>query len=264
LGQKVHPRGFRVGVHQGWGSNWFVNTKDIPALIEEDHRIRNFLKKELQNAGVSKVEIGRKADQIGIDIYTARPGVVVGKGGAGLETLHLKVKSMLGRTGIEVKINILEINRVDLEAQLVAESIAQQLEKRVAFRRAMKQAMQRCMRSGAVGVKIMVSGRLGGAEIARSEWSKEGRIPLQTLRADIDFGFTEAHTTMGLIGIKVWVFRGELMRGQWSPPNIKAPTERSEDGTGGGGRRPERGPRPDRDNRGGDRGRGRGPKKPQG
>jgi small subunit ribosomal protein S3 len=253
LGQKVHPRGFRVGIHQGWASNWFVNTKDIPALIEEDNRIRSYLKKELQNAGVSKVEINRKADQIGIDIYTARPGVVVGKGGQGLETLHIKVRSMLGRTGIEVKINILEINRVDLEAQLVAESIAQQLEKRVAFRRAMKQAMQRCMRSGAVGVKIMVSGRLGGAEIARSEWSKEGRIPLQTLRADIDYGFTEAHTTMGLIGIKVWVFRGELMRGQWSPPNIKAPTERSEDGTGGGGRRERR---PDnRDNRGGDKGR---------
>lgn len=256
MGQKVHPRGFRVGVHQGWSSNWFVNTKDIPALIEEDHRIRNYLKKELQNAGVSKVEIGRKADQIGIDIYTARPGVVVGKGGQGLETLHQKVRAMLARTGIEVKINILEINRVDLEGQLVAESIGQQLEKRVAFRRAMKQAMQRCMRSGAVGVKIMVSGRLGGAEIARSEWSKEGRIPLQTLRADIDYGFTEAHTTMGLIGIKVWVFRGELSRGQWSPPNIKAPTERSEEG---GGRRPDR--RPDRGERG-DRGdRNRRPKK---
>lgn len=257
MGQKVHPRGFRVGIHQGWSSNWFVNTKDIPAFIEEDHRIRNYLKKELQNAGVSKVEIGRKADQIGIDIYTARPGVVVGKGGQGLENLHLKVREMLGRTGIEVKINILEISRVDLEAQLVAESIGQQLEKRVAFRRAMKQAMQRCMRSGAVGVKIMVSGRLGGAEIARSEWAKEGRIPLQTLRADIDFGFAEGHTTMGIIGIKVWIFRGELERGQWSPPNIKAPTERSEEGGGQGGRRPDR--RPDRGDRG-DKG-GRKPKK---
>ncbi|MBX9570839.1 MAG: 30S ribosomal protein S3 [Candidatus Obscuribacterales bacterium] len=258
MGQKVHPRGFRVGIHQGWSSNWFVNTKDVPALIEEDHRIRNFLKKELQNAGVSKVEINRKADQIGVDIYTARPGVVVGKGGAGLETLHLKVRSMLGRTGIEVKINILEISRVDLEAQLVAESIAQQLEKRVAFRRAMKQAIQRCMRSGAVGVKIMVSGRLGGAEIARSEWSKEGRIPLQTLRADIDFGFAEGHTTMGIIGIKVWIFRGELERGQWSPPNVKISSERQggEEGQGGG-RRPDR--RPDRGDRG-DRG-GRKPKK---
>ena len=256
MGQKVHPRGFRVGVHQGWSSNWFVNTKDIPVLIEEDHRIRNFLKKELQNAGVSKVEINRKADQIGVDIYTARPGVVVGKGGQGLENLHIKVRSMLGRTGIEVKINILEINRVDLEAQLVAESIGQQLEKRVAFRRAMKQAIQRCMRSGAIGVKIMVSGRLGGAEIARTEWSKEGRIPLQTLRADIDFGFAEGHTTMGIIGIKVWIFRGELSRGQWSPPNVKISQARDGE-EGQGGRRPDR--RPDRGDRG-DKG-GRKPKK---
>lgn len=253
MGQKVHPRGFRVGIHQGWTSNWFVQTKDVPALIEEDHRVRNFLKKELQNAGVSKVEISRKADNVQIDIYTARPGVVVGKGGAGIETLHLKVRDLLNRPGLIVKINILEINRVDLESQLVAESIAQQLEKRVAFRRAMKQAIQRCMRSGAVGVKIMVSGRLGGAEIARTEWSKEGRIPLQTLRADVDYGFTEAHTTMGLIGIKVWIFRGELERRQWSPPNIKAPSDRSEEG----GRRPDR--RPDRGERG-DRS-GRRPKK---
>ncbi len=249
MGQKVHPRGFRIGIHQGWSSNWIVNTKDTPALIEEDHRLRIFLKKELQNAGVSKMEISRKAEQIQIDIFTARPGVVVGKGGQGIENLHQKVKGLLNRTGLEVKINILEINRVDLEAQLVAESIAQQLEKRVAFRRAMKQAMQRCMRSGAVGVKIMVSGRLGGAEIARSEWSKEGRIPLQTLRADVDYGFTEAHTTMGLIGIKVWVFRGELSRGQWSPPNTKAPGERPE-GEGRGRR--------DRGDRGGDRGGGGG------
>lgn len=262
MGQKVHPRGFRIGVHQGWSSNWFVNVRDCPALIEEDHRIRNFLKKELQNAGVSKIEISRKAEQIQIDIYTARPGVVVGKGGSSIEALHQKVKGMLNRPGIEIRINILEIARVDLEAQLVGESIAQQLEKRVAFRRAMKQAMQRCMRSGAVGVKIMVSGRLGGAEIARSEWAKEGRIPLQTLRADVDYGFAEAHTTMGLIGIKVWVFRGELERGQWSAPNIKAPTERGE-GEGGGRRerrpdRGERGERGDRPDRGGG---GRKPKK---
>lgn len=249
MGQKVHPRGFRVGIHQGWSSNWFVNQKDFPALLEEDYRIRNFLKKELQNAGVSKIEIGRKADHVQIEIYTARPGVVVGKGGQGIETLHQKVKSMLNRTGLEVKINILEINRVDLESQLVADSIAQQLEKRVAFRRAMKQAIQRCMRSGAIGVKIMVSGRLGGAEIARSEWAKEGRIPLQTLRADIDFGFSEAHTMMGLIGIKVWIFRGELERGQWSPPNIKIATERNEEGA----RRSDRGGRGERGDRG-DRG----------
>lgn len=240
MGQKVHPIGFRLGIHKGWSSNWFVSTKELPFLIEEDHRIRNFMKKELQNAGVSRVDIGRKADHITIDIYTARPGVVVGKGGEGIERLHNKVKSMINRTGIDVKINILEVNRVDLEAQLVAESIAQQLEKRVAFRRAMKQAIQRCMRAGAVGVKIMVSGRLGGAEIARTEWTKEGRIPLQTLRADIDYGLAEAHTVMGLIGIKVWIFRGELEPGVWSPPNVKAASERGQGGEGGGGQRQDR------------------------
>ncbi|HEY9682722.1 MAG TPA: 30S ribosomal protein S3 [Oculatellaceae cyanobacterium] len=237
MGQKVNPNGFRVGVHRGWRSNWFVSDKDVAALIEEDQRIRIFLKKELANAGVSKVEISRKADQIQLEIYTARPGVVVGKGGQGIETLHQKVKDMLGRQGVQVRINILEINRVDLESQLVAESIAQQLEKRVAFRRAMKQAMQRCMRAGAIGVKVMVAGRLGGAEIARTEWAKEGRIPLQTLRADIDYGLAEASTMMGLIGIKVWIFRGELEPGQWSPPNVKAQSERGnrEGGPRGGG-----------------------------
>ncbi len=235
MGQKVNPNGFRLGVHRGWRSNWFVQKRDLPALIEEDEHIRSFLKKELNNAGVSKVEISRKADQIQLDIYTARPGVVVGKGGQGIEGLHDKVKQMLHRTGLDIRINILEINKVDMEAQLVAESIAQQLEKRVAFRRAMKQAMQRSMRAGAVGVKIMVSGRLGGTDIARTEWSKEGRIPLQTLRADVDYGFTEAHTMVGLIGVKVWVFRGELERGQWSPPNIKIQQDRN-NLPGGGGR----------------------------
>ncbi|MGD9685089.1 MAG: 30S ribosomal protein S3 [Candidatus Obscuribacterales bacterium] len=235
MGQKVHPTGFRVGIHKGWMANWFVQKKDVAPLIEEDHRLRVFLTKELQGAGVSKVEISRKAEQIIIDIYTARPGVVVGKGGQGIEHLTGKIRSMLNRQGLDIKINILEINRVDLESKLVADSIAQQLEKRVAFRRAMKQAIQRCMRAGAVGVKIMVAGRLGGAEIARTEWSKEGRIPLQTLRADIDYGTSEAHTVMGLIGIKVWIFRGELERGQWSPPNIKSQTDR-------GHERPERGP----------------------
>lgn len=238
MGQKVHPVGFRLGIHKGWVSNWFVQKKDLPFLIEEDNRIRAYLKKELTNAGVSKIEISRKADQIQIEIYTARPGVVVGKGGQGIETLHQKVKAMLNRVGVEVRINILEINRVDLEAQLVAESIAQQLEKRVAFRRAMKQAIQRCMRSGALGIKVMVAGRLGGAEIARTEWTKEGRIPLQTLRADIDYGLATANTVMGIIGVKVWIFRGELEPGQWSPPNVKTQSERQQEG-----QRPERGER---------------------
>lgn len=228
MGQKVNPNGFRLGIHRGWRANWFVQKRDVPFLIEEDHRIRVYLKKELANAGVSKVEISRKADHIELEIYTARPGVVVGKGGQGIETLHQKVKALLNRPGLNIKINILEVNRVDLESQLVAESIGQQLEKRVAFRRAMKQAVQRCMRAGAIGVKIMVAGRLGGAEIARTEWTKEGRIPLQTLRADIDYGLAEAHTMMGIIGIKVWIFRGELEMGQWSPPNIKTSSDRKQ------------------------------------
>ena len=227
MGQKVHPNGFRLGIHKGWSSNWLTPTKEVPVWIEEDHHIRRFLKKELMNAGVSKMDIARKGDNVQIDIFTARPGVVVGKGGEGIERLHGKVKALINRQG-DIKINILEINRVDLEATLVAESIAQQLEKRVAFRRAMKQAVQRCMRAGAVGVKIMVAGRLGGAEIARTEWTKEGRIPLQTLRADIDYGTAEGHTMMGLIGIKVWIFRGELEANTWSPPNVKAASERPE------------------------------------
>lgn len=229
MGQKVNPNGFRLGIHRGWRSNWFVQKRDVAYLVEEDHRIRTYLKKELANAGVSKVEISRKADQIQIEIYTARPGVVVGKGGQGIENLLSKVRGMLNRTGLDIRINILEINRVDLESQLVAESIGQQLEKRVAFRRAMKQAIQRCMRAGAIGVKIMVAGRLGGAEIARTEWTKEGRIPLQTLRADVDYGLAEANTMMGKIGIKVWIFRGELEPGQWSPPNIKTQTDRPQE-----------------------------------
>jgi small subunit ribosomal protein S3 len=230
MGQKVNPNGFRLGVHRGWRSNWFVQKRDLPALIEEDEHIRLYLKKELNNAGVSKIEISRKADQIQIDIYTARPGVVVGKGGQGIELLHDKIKQLLNRIGLDIRINILEINKVDLEAQLVAESITQQLEKRVAFRRAMKQAIQRSMRSGAIGIKVMISGRLGGTDIARTEWSKEGRIPLQTLRADVDYGFAEAHTMVGLVGTKVWIFRGELEPGQWSPPNIKIQQERGPEG----------------------------------
>jgi len=241
LGQKVNPNGFRLGIHKGWSSNWFVTKKDVAPLIEEDHRLRAFLAKELTGAGVSKVEIERKADQIQINIYTARPGVVVGKGGQGIENLTGKIKGLLNRTGLDIRINILEINRVDLESKLVADSIAQQLEKRVAFRRAMKQAMQRCMRAGAIGVKVMVAGRLGGAEIARTEWAKEGRIPLQTLRADIDYGTSEANTLMGIIGIKVWVFRGELESGQWSPPNIKTQSDRERQGQGQGGDRGDRG-----------------------
>lgn len=238
MGQKVHPNGYRVGIHKGWQSNWIVQKKEVAPLIEEDNRLRRFLTKELEGAGVSKLEISRKVDQITIDIYTARPGVVVGKGGAGIETLAGKIREMLHRKGLDVKINILEINRVDLESKLVAQSIAQQLEKRVAFRRAMKQAMQRCMRAGAVGIKVMVGGRLGGAEIARTEWAKEGRIPLQTLRADIDYGVAQAHTLMGVIGVKVWIFRGELEPGQWSPPNIKIQTERDRQNMD----RPERAP----------------------
>ncbi len=252
MGQKVHPVGFRLGIHKGWLSNWFVQKRDLGILIEEDHRIRSFLKKELAGAGVSKVEISRKAEQTQLEIFTARPGVVVGKGGQGIEALHQKVKALLGHPSHELRINILEISRVDLEATLVAESIAQQLEKRVAFRRAMKQAIQRCMRAGALGIKVMVAGRLGGAEIARTEWTKEGRIPLQTLRADIDYGVAQADTVMGIIGVKVWIFRGELERGQWSPPNVKTQSERQQEG--------QRGERGERGERTGGR-QGRRPKK---
>lgn len=219
MGQKTHPTGFRVGIIRPWASTWYAKLKEYAGFVKEDAEIRKFVKKKLYTAGVSKILIARKAQNTTITVVTAKPGIVVGRGGQGIEDLKAEVSKYLKKP---VLINVVEVARVDSDAQLVAESVALQLEKRVAFRRAMKQAMQRTMRSGVQGIKIMVSGRLGGAEIARSEWAKEGRIPLQTLRADVDFGFTEADTIMGKIGVKVWIFKGTLMPNEQADLNIKA------------------------------------------
>jgi small subunit ribosomal protein S3 len=207
MGQKVHPKGFRLGIIEQWDSKWFARREYAP-LLHEDLRIRKFLKERLYHAGISKVEIERAANKAKINIYTARPGIVIGKKGAEIE----KLKGELNRlTKRESFINIHEVRRPDVDAQLVAENVALQLERRVAFRRAMKEAVGRAMRMGAQGVKIQCAGRLGGAEIARMEWYREGRVPLHTLRADISYGLAEAKTTYGLIGIKSWIFRGEVL-----------------------------------------------------
>jgi small subunit ribosomal protein S3 len=207
MGQKVHPRGFRLGVIESSDSKWFAR-RDYRELLHEDLKLRKFLKERLYHAGISKVEIERAANKAKINIYTARPGIVIGKKGAEIE----KLKSELGKlTPKETFINIHEVRRPDLDAQLVAENVALQLERRVAFRRAMKEAVSRGMRMGAQGIKVHCSGRIGGAEIARSEWYREGRVPLHTLRADISYGFAEAKTTYGVIGVKVWIFRGEIL-----------------------------------------------------
>jgi small subunit ribosomal protein S3 len=207
MGQKVHPRGFRLGVIDSSDSKWFAR-RDYRELLHEDLKLRKFLKERLYHAGISKVEIERAANKAKINIYTARPGIVIGKKGAEIE----KLKSELGKlTPKETFINIHEVRRPDLDAQLVAENVALQLERRVAFRRAMKEAVSRGMRMGAQGIKVHSSGRIGGAEIARSEWYREGRVPLHTLRADISYGFAEAKTTYGVIGVKVWIFRGEIL-----------------------------------------------------
>lgn len=217
MGQKTHPKGFRVGIIQPWESTWFAK-KDYPEFIAEDAKIRKYVKKKLYTAGISRINIARKAQNVIITVVTAKPGIVVGRGGQGIEELRAAVAKLIKKN---VSIDVVEVARIDADAQLVSESIASQLEKRIAFRRAMKQAIQRTMRSGVCGIKIMVSGRLGGAEIARSEWVKEGRIPLQTLRADVDYGFAEADTIMGKIGVKVWVFKGNLMPGEKADMNIK-------------------------------------------
>jgi len=210
VGQKVHPKGFRLNVTEAWDSRWFAR-RDYPELLHEDIKVRNFLKKRLYHAGVSRIDIERAANKAKINIHTARPGIVIGKKGAEIE----KLKQELGRlTNKETFINIHEVRRPDLDAQLVAENVALQLERRVAFRRAMKEALARAMRMGAQGVRIQCAGRLGGSEIARSEWYREGRVPLHTLRADVNYGFAEARTTYGVIGVKVWVFRGEVLTRQ--------------------------------------------------
>ncbi|MEW8468189.1 MAG: 30S ribosomal protein S3 [Candidatus Thiodiazotropha sp.] len=207
MGQKVHPTGIRLGIVKDWTSKWYADSKHYADLLNNDLEVRDFLKKKLSQASVSRIQIDRPANNAHITVHTARPGLVIGKKGEDIDALRAEVSGMMG---IPVHMSIEEIRKPELDAQLVGESIAQQLERRVMFRRAMKRAVQNAMRLGAEGIKVNISGRLNGAEIARSEWYREGRVPLHTLRADIDYGFAEANTTYGIIGVKVWVFKGEV------------------------------------------------------
>ncbi|PIE07477.1 MAG: 30S ribosomal protein S3 [Rhodobacterales bacterium] len=208
MGHKVNPIGMRLQVNRTWDSRWYADTKDYGDLLLEDLKIRDFIKEEAKQAGVSRVIIERPHKKIRVTIHTARPGVIIGKKGADIEVLRKKIAKM---TDSELHLNIVEVRKPEVDAQLVAESIAQQLERRVSFRRAMKRAAQNAMRMGALGIRVNVAGRLGGAEIARTEWTREGRVPLHTLRADIDYAHAEAKTAYGIIGIKVWIYKGEIM-----------------------------------------------------
>jgi small subunit ribosomal protein S3 len=215
VGQKVNPIGLRLGIIKTWDSRWYAEKKKYADYIYEDFKVRKFLKKKLYHAGVSKLEIERSANRIRLIIFCARPGIVIGKKGAEIEVLKKELMTMLDQ---EVQIEVQEVRKPEIDAQLVAESVATQLERRVAFRRAMKRAVTSCMRFGAQGVKIMAAGRLAGAEMARREWYREGRMPLHTLRADIDYGYAEAHTTYGLIGVKVYIFKGEILKKDKAEP----------------------------------------------
>ncbi|MDI6823790.1 MAG: 30S ribosomal protein S3 [Bacillota bacterium] len=217
MGQKVHPKVFRIGINKDWDSRWIVPKKQFADVLHEDQRIRRFIKGKLYAAGISRVEIERAANRLRITIHTGKPGLVIGQGGTRVEELRKQLEAM---TGKHVSINIAEVKVADLDAQLVAESVASQLEKRISHRRAMKSAISRAMRAGAKGVRIIVSGRIAGAEIARRERASEGKVPLGTLRADIDYGFAEARTTYGQIGVKVWIYRGEIL------PDRRRPVER--------------------------------------
>ena len=210
MGQKVNPVGIRLGITREWSSKWYAGKKLFPQLVHTDFRVRGFLRKKLAEASVSRIDIERAANKVNITIQTARPGIVIGKKGEDIEKLRQETAKLLGRPVADIRLNIAEIRKPELDAQLVADGIAQQIEKRVMFRRAMKRAVMSTMRSGALGIKVRLSGRLNGAEIARTEWSREGRIPLHTFRADIDYGFGEARTTYGVIGVKVWIFKGEV------------------------------------------------------
>ena len=210
MGQKVNPVGIRLGITRDWTSKWFANSRSFPSYLLQDWKVREFLKKKLAEASVSRIAIERAARKANITINTARPGVVIGKKGEDIERMRGEVAKMMGMSVGDVRINIAEIRKPEVDAQLVAEGIAQQIERRVMFRRAMKRAVMNTMRSGALGVKVRVSGRLNGSEIARTEWSREGRIPLHTFRAEIDYGLAEARTTYGVIGVKVWIFKGEV------------------------------------------------------
>ena len=208
MGQKVNPHGLRVGIIKDWSSTWYANKQEYSNNLVEDYNIRTYLRDLLKPAGIYKLDIARKGNKVLVDIYAAKPGMIIGKGGAAIEEIKAKLNKKIGK---EISLNIVEVKDVDLAAQLVAENIALQLEKRISFRKAMKQAMQKTMKAGAQGIKTAVSGRLGGAEIARTEHYHEGTIPLQTLRADIDYGFAEAKTTYGIIGVKVWIYKGEVL-----------------------------------------------------
>ena len=208
MGQKVHPTGMRIGIIQDWDSRWYANKKDYQDLLMEDLKVRDFVIKRLKDAAVSRVHIERAANRLNVTVHTAKPGMVIGKGGTEVDTLRNQLSDM---TKKRVHININEIKMADRDAKLVADNVALQLERRVAFRRAMKQAMQRTLRAGAKGIKVQISGRLGGADIARTEGYSEGTVPLHTLRADIDYALSEAHTTYGRIGVKVWIYRGEIL-----------------------------------------------------
>lgn len=236
MGQKIHPTGFRLAVSRNWASRWYAGNKDFAGKLAEDLQVREFLKKRLKNASVGRVLIERPAKNARITIYSARPGVVIGKKGEDIERLKVELTKMLG---VPVHVNIEEIRKPEVDAQLIADSITQQLEKRIMFRRAMKRAMQNAMRLGAQGIKIMSAGRLNGAEIARTEWYREGRVPLHTLRADVDYGTSEAQTTYGIIGVKVWVYKGDTL-GRGDAP------ETTEKEAAGNEREDRRGRRPGR------------------
>ena len=243
MGHKVHPTGIRLGIAKDWNSKWYANKGDYAKYLSADLKVREMLRKKLAQAGISKIQIERPAKTARVTIHTARPGVVIGKKGEDIEKLRKEVTAMMG---VPTHINVSEVRKPELDAQLVAESIAQQLERRIMFRRAMKRSVGNAMRLGALGIKINVSGRLNGAEIARSEWSREGRVPLHTLRADIDYGTAEAKTTYGIIGIKCWIFKGEIM--EHDPMAVDRKQE------AGGDARPrrdrDRGDRPERGERG--------------
>jgi len=225
VGQKIHPTGFRLGITQDHWSRWFADTERYPELLQEDYKVRNYVNKNLSNAGIAGVRIERKADQIDLEVRTARPGVVVGRGGSGIESLRVGLQKELGDDR-PIRINVVEVARVDAEAALIAEYITQQLVRRVSFRRVVRQAIQRAQRAGVEGIKIQVGGRLNGAEIARSEWTREGRVPLHTLRANIDYAYRTASTTYGILGVKVWVFKGEIIPGTEEQPTNREPQSR--------------------------------------
>jgi small subunit ribosomal protein S3 len=243
MGQKIHPIGFRLAVNKAWTSRWFANSKNFGGMLNEDLRVREYLKKKLSHASVGRVIIERPAKDARITIHSARPGVVIGKKGEDIEVLKAQLRKLLGVQMVHV--NIEEIRKPEIDAQLIADSITQQLEKRIMFRRAMKRAMQNAMRLGAQGIKIMSAGRLNGIEIARTEWYREGRVPLHTLRADIDYGFSEAKTTYGVIGVKVWVYKGDVLARNEQPAFGSTPAPAAEDPSNQ--RRPPRRPPPGRD-----------------